>query len=64
MEIDADKPWEAYGITNLKELATSMQKGDILFMDGTRLAKSSPSSIGSILTTHDFGNDPTWTYPP
>lgn len=64
VEIDTDKDWQAFGITNLKELAASMQKGDVLFMDGTKLARSSPGSIGTIFTTHDFGNDPTWSYPP
>jgi len=64
IEIDCDKPWAGMGITNLKELATAMTKGDMLFSDGTRLIKISPGSIGSILTTHDLGNNPTWEYPP
>lgn len=62
--IDQDKDWAVMGITNLKELGAAMAKGDILFFDGTRLVRLPPSSIGSILTTHDFGNDPDWTYPP
>jgi hypothetical protein len=64
MEVDTDKPWEAFGITNLKELTATMAKGDMLFFDSTRLVKITPSSIGSILTTHDMGNAPTWEYPP
>lgn len=64
VEIDCDKPWAGMGITNLKELAAAMAKGAMLFFDGTKLVKISPSSIGSILTTHDLGNDPTWEYPP
>lgn len=64
VDIDCDKPWEAFGITSLKELAAAMAKGDMLFFGGAALVKISPSSIGSILTTHDFGNDPTWEYPP
>jgi len=62
--IDADKDWAVMGITNIKEAAAGMTKGDLLFFDGTRLVRSSPGSIGSMLTTHDFGADPTWTYPP
>ena len=60
--IDADKPWESKGITNVKEVAEGMAKGDMVFFDGTRLAKLAPGPIGTMLTTHDFGNDPTWSY--
>ena len=62
VEIDNDKDWAAFGITNLKELASSMTKGDILFFGGAKLEKLSPGSIGSMLTSHDLGNDPTWSY--
>jgi hypothetical protein len=60
-----DEPYEIfYGITSLKELAAAMIKGDILFSDGAILARRASGPIGSILTTHDVGADPTWTYPP
>ena len=62
--IDADKSWESFGITNLKELAEAMTKGNMIFFDGTRLVKISPGSIGTNLISHDWGNDPTWGYPP
>lgn len=52
------------GITNLKELAAGMAKGDIVYFDGTRLVKLIPGTIGQELTAHDFGADPTFTYPP
>lgn len=64
VEIDCNKPWEGFGITSLKELAAGMAKGDMLVFDGTKLAIISPSSIGTQLMTHDFGNLPTWEYPP
>jgi len=64
VDIDADKDWGAFGITNLKELAAAMNKGDMLFFDSTKLLKITPGSIGTNLTTHDIGNDPTWEYPP
>ena len=48
--------------TNLKQVAEDMAKGDTAFFDGTRLIRIIPGSIGSMLTTHDFGNDPTWSY--
>jgi len=56
--------YEAYGITNLKELAAGMAKGDLAMSDGTVLAIISPGSIGTNLITHEFGNVLTWGYPP
>ncbi len=64
LEIDADKDWQGLGITNIKELVGGMQKGDLLFFDGTHLAKSTPGTVGTVLTGHDIGADPTWEYPP
>lgn len=64
VDINVDKPWADFGITNLKELAEAMTKGDMLFFGGTRLVKISPGSIGSMLIAHDWGNDLTWGYPP
>lgn len=62
--IDTDKDWATSGITNVKELAATMAKGDILFSGGTHLIKLPSGPIGACLTTHDFGADPSWTYPP
>ena len=62
LEIDADKNWKEKGITNIEELAALMARGDMLFFDGTRLTKITPGPIGTMLTTHEFGNDPTWSY--
>jgi hypothetical protein len=61
-EINADKDWQDFGITNVQQLAAGMAKGDMLFFDGTRLVKITPGPIGSMLTTHDMGNDPYWSY--
>ena len=63
LEIDTDKDWQGLSITNIKELADGMQKGDLLFFDGTHLAKSTPGTVGTVLTGHDIGADPTWEYP-
>ncbi len=60
--IDTDKDWEGKGITKLKQVAEGMARGDTAFFDGTKLIRIIPGSIGSMLTTHDFGNDPTWSY--
>jgi hypothetical protein len=64
LEIDVNKDWQGMSITKVKELVSGMQKGDLLFFDGNRLAKSTPGPIGTVLTGHDIGADPTWEYPP
>ena len=62
LTIDANKLWGAKGITRVKEIAEGMTKGDLAYFDGMRLAKITPGPIGTMLTAHDFGNDPTWSY--
>ena len=63
LEIDTDKDWNSKGIFNLKELDAGMGKGDIVYHNGTRLAKLSPGTIGDELTSRDpFGIG--WEAPP
>ena len=62
LSIDTHKDWNGMGITNLKQVAEGMAKGDTAFFDGTRLTRIASGPIGSMLTTHEFGNDPTWSY--
>ena len=50
LQIDADKDWQGYGVTNLKELASGMQRGDVVRSDGVKLVKLSPGTIGNELT--------------
>ena len=64
LEIDADKDWQGYGITNLKELASSMRQGDTLTHDGSRIVKLSPTNIGDELTSGGVGHLTTWKAPP
>lgn len=60
--IDTDKLWSEKGISNVKEIAEGMAKGDLVFSDGVKLVKITPGSIGTMLTSHDLGNDLTWSY--
>lgn len=53
-----------YGITEVKELAAAMNKGDMLVSDGTNLAIVTPSFVGTNLVAKDPGNLPVWEYPP
>ncbi len=60
--IDADKDWAAFGITDIKEVAAGMAKGDLPFFDGAVISKISPGSIGTMLTTQGLGADPIWSF--
>lgn len=51
LEIDVDKDWNGKGIFNLKEFDNDMNKGDVVYHNGTRLVKLSPGSIGHELTS-------------
>jgi hypothetical protein len=62
--IDIDKDWQGYGITNLKELAAGMTKGDLLVQDGSVLIKVSPGNMGDEFTSGGPGNIPSWEPPP
>ena len=63
LTIDADKIWLGMGISQIREVAAGMTKGDLFFSDGTRIVKLSPGSIGSNLTTNGPLADPTWSHP-
>lgn len=58
--IDANKDWQAKGITNIKEIAESMGKGDLAVRGNTVFVKLSPSTIGLVLTSAGPGRIPTW----
>lgn len=59
--IDADKDWQLKGITNLLELASSMQKGDMLIRSDNVIVKITPGGAGTRLTTQGPGALPTWS---
>ena len=61
LTIDADKDWQVKGITNLLELVTPMQKGDILVRSNAVIAKITPGPPGTRLTTQGAGALPTWS---
>ena len=51
LTIDADKDWQGKGITNLKQLAAAMAKGDIVVRGNSVLQRLQPGSIGNVLTS-------------
>ena len=65
LEIDADKDWSGHGITNLKELASAMETGDMLQRgDSGVLERFSPGVIGFELTSNGPGSEIEWMAPP
>ena len=65
LAIDTDKDWGGHGISNLKELASGMQRGDILQRgDGGVLEKLSSGTIGFEITSNGPGHEVEWQAPP
>lgn len=64
LTIDAGKVWAGMGISNIKEIALGMTRGDILYHDGTKLVKLSPGPIvGSQLKTKGVSAPPIYSFP-
>ena len=65
LNIDGDKDWLVFGISNLKELAAGMTVGDMVVRGGAGiLARLSPGTIGYMLTSNGAGAVPTYQAPP
>ena len=64
LEIDVDKDWQGFGITNLKELDNGMQKGDVLSHDGNQIVRLSPTNIGDEMTTDGASQPAAFKAPP
>ena len=64
LEIDVDKDWQGFGITNLKSLDNAMQKGDVLSHDGVRIVRLSPTNIGDEMTAHGDSQSAGFEAPP
>ena len=60
LEIDADKDWQTKGITNLKQVAELMSKGDIVVRDTSILVRLSPGPEDYCLTSAGPGKLPSW----
>ncbi len=60
LEIDADKDWQAMGISNIAAVVESTKKGDLIFSDGTVLSVLSAGPIGMLLMTQGPGTIPVW----
>ncbi|HUT67841.1 MAG TPA: hypothetical protein VMW86_04740 [Dehalococcoidales bacterium] len=61
--INADKDWQAMGISNLKEIALGMTRGDIPVRNHVVLSRLVPGNIGYVLTSAGPLHIPTWAPP-
>ncbi len=61
--IDADKNWQAQGISNIEELAAAMDIGDLLSHNGAVIVRLVPGAPGTLLTSAGAGNPLTWSHP-
>lgn len=64
LTIDADKNWQVKGITNLKEVAASMAKGDFPIRSNLILVRFAPGPIGFVLVSGGPGHLPAWAPAP
>jgi hypothetical protein len=65
LEIDADKVWVdlgaiPHGITNIKEVAALMARGDLAVRGDTVLVRIQPGADGYVLTSTGLGKIPVW----
>lgn len=60
LEIDADKDWATKGITNIKEIAAAMAKGDLPVHGGSIIQRLQPGGVGMVLTSAGALRIPVW----
>ena len=60
LEIDANKDWDGMGITNLKQVAAAMIRGDLAVRGNSILDRLSAGPVGYVLTSTGVGNKPSW----
>jgi hypothetical protein len=60
LEIDADKNWQAKGISNLKELAPGMARGDLVIRGHSVLTRLPAGPVDYILASTGTGDIPQW----
>ena len=60
LEIDADKDWQAKGISNIREVAPGMTIGDTVQHDGAKLVRLSAGIANYVLTSQGALHLVTW----
>ena len=59
--IDADKDWNADEISNIASIVAGMLQGDIVYYNGSTLARLPAGSPGHNLQCLGHGNNPRWS---
>lgn len=60
LEIDTDRDWKGYGITNIKEVVSGMTQGSIVHRGSTVLENVPPSTADRFLQTRGTARAPWW----
>jgi len=63
LTIDADKNWQAMGVSNVKELAAGMARGDLLARGLSIIQRLQPGTPGYVLTSAGPLHVPSWQPP-
>jgi hypothetical protein len=58
--IDADKDWNVKGITNIKQVAAAMSRGDLVVRGDTVIVRLAAGGDGYVLTSEGPGKMPSW----
>jgi hypothetical protein len=58
--IDVDKDWQAFGITNIRQVAANMVIGNLAQHNGIILERIAPGAPGYVLTSQGTGKKVTW----
>ena len=61
IEIDADKDWNGKEISNVASILAGMAQGDIVYYNGSTLARLPAGSPGHNLQCQGTGNNPRWS---
>ena len=59
--IDADKDWNAKEVSNITSVIAGMVQGDIVYYNGSTLARLPAGSPGHNLQCLGHGNNPRWS---
>jgi hypothetical protein len=63
LQIDANKDWQAYGVSDLKEVASGMVIGDLIARGSSILVRLPTGPDQYVLTSAGAGNIPVWRAP-
>ncbi len=60
LTIDADKDWQAKGISNIKQLAAAMAQGEVVYRGAAVMEKLAVGAVGEFLQSQGAAANPVW----